>query len=252
MCNDSNALMATPTTVLPNDITEYDYNSIIEQAEKAEKLVVALNKMMTAAIKITTYLDWVLIGGKPYLQESGATKVGRLFGIGWKILDVQQIVDKGYPAFTYRMAFRMGNNEIECEGSRSGADDFFAGRDEKRKSPDAISALDVKKAAYTNCLNNGIKRMLPGLRNIDIASLEAGGIDCSKLNGYSFKGESRASNSAPKGEHFCAQCGVSISSKVASFSEGKFGRKLCMNCQKNPQQPMEDAIPIDDYSVGGN
>lgn len=252
MCNENTALMAAPTTVLPSDITEYDYNSIIEQAERAEALVAALNKMMNAAIRITTYLDWVLIGGKPYLQESGATKVGRLFGIGWKILDVQQIIDKGYPAFTYRMAFRMGNNEIECEGSRSGADDFFAGKGEKRKNPDEISALDVKKAAYTNCLNNGIKRMLPGLRNIDIASLEAGGINTGKISGYSFRGESKAKASAPTGDHFCAQCGMAVSSKVASFSEGKFGRKLCMNCQKTPKEPVNEAISIDDYTIGGN
>ena len=243
-------------TVLPNDIAEYDYEAIIVMAERSEKLVAALNKMMLAAIKITTWLDWCLIGGKPYLQESGATKVARLFGIGWKILDVQKEMDEGYPSYSYRMAFTMGNSVIECEGSRSGKDDFFTGAktlrngepNPKYKSADQIDANDVKKAAYTNCLNNGIKRMLPGLRNIDIASLEQGGIEVKKINGYSFKegsngGSGRATDNTGL---VCAGCGAPISQKIASYSEGKFGKKLCLNCQKNPPIPTddEDSIPL--------
>jgi len=244
-------------TVLPNDITEYDYDSIIAQAEKAEKLVAALNTMMKAAIKITTHLDWVLIGGTPYLQESGATKVARLFGIGWKIVDVQRELDEGYPAFTYRMEFTMGRNVIECEGSRTGKDEFFTGRrtfkdgaaNPQFKGPDAIDVLDVKKAAYTNCLNNGIKRMLPGLRNIDIASLEDGGIDASKVRGYSFAdGEKGGKGKSAKDSGLsCSNCGTSITQKVASFSEGKYGRKLCMKCQKSaaaPSSQEQSAPPI--------
>lgn len=57
MCKENTALIETPTTVLPADIADYDYSSIIEQAERADKLVAALNKMMGAAIKITTHLD---------------------------------------------------------------------------------------------------------------------------------------------------------------------------------------------------
>ena len=55
-------------TVLPDDIANYDVDAIIVMAERADKLVAALNKMMMAAIKITTAHDWVIIGGKPYLQ----------------------------------------------------------------------------------------------------------------------------------------------------------------------------------------
>lgn len=234
-------------TVLPNDIASYDYNDIIVQAARAEALVDALNKMMLAAIRITTHMDWVLIGGCPYLQETGATKVARLFGIGWRILDVQKELDEGYPSFTYRMEFKMNQNLIECEGSRSGKDDFFAGK-ERQKTPDAIDVLDVKKAAYTNCLNNGIKRILPGLRNIDMASLEAGGIDTGRIKGYSFKSGSKGGNSGSAKDSglVCVACGGAVSQKVASYSEGKYGRKLCMKCQKDAAkqpQPADGPIP---------
>lgn len=245
-------------TVLPDDIAAYDYDSILAQAEKADKLVAALNKMMLAAIKITTWMDWVLIGGAPYLQESGATKVARLFGIGWRILDVQRELDEGYPAFTYRMEFTMHRITIECEGSRSGKDEFFTGQrtfrdgspNPKFKNPDAVDALDVKKAAYTNCINNGIKRMLPGLRNIDIASLEAGGIDANKVRGYTFNNGSKGGNNGKAEDSgiTCEGCGAAITQKVASYSEGKFGRKLCMKCQKSAKAapPADEAPPYDD------
>lgn len=243
-------------TVLPNDIADYDYESIIVMAERSEKLVAALNKMMLASIKITTWLDWCLIGGKPYLQESGATKVARLFGIGWKIMDVQRELDEGYPSYTYRMLFSMGKAEIECEGSRSGKDEFFTGAktlksgepNPKYKTADQIDANDVKKAAYTNCLNNGIKRMLPGLRNIDVASLQQGGIAVDRISVYTFKEGSKGG--AGKGTEssglVCARCGAPISQKIASYSEGKFGMRLCMTCQKKPPVPVddEDSIPL--------
>ena len=55
--------------------------TILMLADQAEKRIEAMNKIMNASLKMTTVNDWVLIGGIPYLQESGATKVARLFGI---------------------------------------------------------------------------------------------------------------------------------------------------------------------------
>lgn len=49
-------------------------DNILYLAEKAEQYITAMNKIMDAALKITNELDWCLIGGKPYLQESGSTK----------------------------------------------------------------------------------------------------------------------------------------------------------------------------------
>ena len=68
------------------------------------------------------------------------------------------------------MKFSMGKQSIEAEGMRSAGDEFFAGK-EKQKSLDQIPLEDVERAAYTNCMNNGIKRIIPGLRNLDISDL---------------------------------------------------------------------------------
>ena len=226
-------------------LLDMNVDNVLDLAERADKMVEALNKIMSAAIKITTERDWCLIGDTPYLQESGAAKVARLFGISWKIHDgypKTELDGDGYPSYTYRMTFTLGGASIEQDGSRSSRDDFFAGKRSdkngnaiKQKTVDEIDLGDVKRAAYTNCLNNGIKRILPGLRNIDVAALEASGLRSDLIRGYTFKEGSRGGTrqSAPDESGIaCAACGAPISQKVASYAQSKFGRPLCMACQK--------------------
>ena len=205
--NDITDLTARPQS---GGLLDSSTDNILYLAERADQYITAMNKIMTAALKITTELDWCLIGGKPYLQESGATKVARLFGIC------------------------IQDQFIECEGSRSMKDDFFAKTKNGLKNPDEIDERDVKMAAYTNCLNNGIKRLIPGLRNIDIETLEKAGFDISKISGYTFKTGNKGGNSgkAEDSELKCENCGAAITQKVASYSQGKFGKMLCMDCQK--------------------
>lgn len=230
-----------------------DYDNVLALAERADKMVAALNRIMAAAIRVTTPKDWVIIGGTPYLQESGATKVARLFGIGWQIEPGYPQVERdadGYPTYTYRMTFRMGNQSIEAEGMRSARDEFFAGKRTDRngnslrqKSADEIDLADVKRAAYTNCLNRGIKAILPGLRNLDAAAIEANGVSLGGSAGYTFRNGSRGGGSGKAEESglACEDCGVVVTQKVASYAQGRFGRILCMSCQKKAA-----AIPADD------
>ena len=209
-------------------------DNIMYLAEKADKMINAMNKIMSAALKITSEHDWTLIGGRPYLQESGATKVARLFGISWQIGEPKIDCDpEGYKTFTYKGRFEMRGQFIECEGSRSMKDEFFGGKAEKRKSVDEISERNVRQAAYTNCINNGIKRIVPGLRGIDVKTLEDAGLDAGKIKGYTFregnKGGAFKSDSGLK----CEKCGTSISQKVASYSQSRYdGHIYCMDCQK--------------------
>lgn len=209
-------------------------DNIMYLAEKADKMIVAMNKIMSAALKITSEHDWTLIGGKPYLQESGATKVARLFGISWQIGSPKIECDaEGYKTFTYKGRFEMRGQFIECEGSRSMKDDFFGGKPGSRKPVDEISERNVRQAAYTNCINNGIKRIIPGLRGIDIKTLSDAGMDTGKIKGYTFKDGARGGSSKADSGLKCEKCGTSISQKVASYSQSKFdGHMYCMDCQK--------------------
>lgn len=209
-------------------------DNIMYLAEKADKMITAMNKIMSAALKVTSEHDWTLIGGKPYLQESGATKVARLFGISWQIGNPKIECDpEGYKTFTYKGRFEMRGQFIECEGSRSMKDDFFGGKPDARKSVDEISERNVRQAAYTNCINNGIKRIIPGLRGIDVKTLEEAGLSTNKISGYTFKGGSKGGASKAESGLKCEKCGTSISQKVASYSQGRFdGHMYCMDCQK--------------------
>ena len=210
-------------------------DNILYMAEKAEQYISAMNKIMTAALKITTERDWVLIGGTPYLQESGATKVARLFGISWQLIGNPEVTcdPAGYKTFTYRARFFLNNQFVEAEGSRSMRDDFFSGKGCSKK-PDEIDERDVKQSAYTNCINTGIKRLIPGLRGLDVKTLEAAGFDVAKIGGYTFKDGAKggASKKAEDSGLVCSKCNKAVTQSVASFSQGKFGAVLCMDCQK--------------------
>lgn len=216
-----------------------DTDNILYLAQRAEQYIDAMNRIMDAALKITNELDWVLIGGKPYLQESGATKVARLFGISIQLIGkpVIECDPQGYKTYTYKARFMLKDQFVEAEGSRSMKDEFFAGKGCK-KNPDEIDERDVKMAAYTNCINNGIKRLIPNLRNIDVDTLERAGLDVGKLKGYTFKTGSKGGNSGKAEESglVCEGCGAAITQKVASYSQSKFGKMLCMECQKGAAQ----------------
>lgn len=213
-------------------------DNILYLADRADRYIDAMNRIMDAALKITSELDWVLIGGKPYLQESGTTKVARLFGISIQLLGKPTVEfdNEGYKTYTYKARFMLKDQFVECEGSRGMKEDFFAkaGKDKPLKKPDEIDDRDVKMAAYTNCLNNGIKRLIPNLRNIDIATLERAGLDPNKIQGYTFKSGTKGGNTGKAEDSglACEHCGKAITQKVASYSQSKFGKMMCMECQK--------------------
>lgn len=217
-----------------------DIDIILYQAERAEKYITAMNKIMNAAIRITTEYDWVLIGGQPYLQESGATKVARMFGVSWTIgKPTIEMDNAGYKTFTYKGRFILKGQFVECEGSRSMKDEFFAGKDnpekgKSKKTADEIDERDVKMSAYTNCINNGVKRLIPGLRNIKVETLEEAGLNVEEIRGYSFNTGSKGGKSGKAEDSglTCSVCNAPITQAEASFSEAKYKAKLCRKCQK--------------------
>ncbi len=255
MDNEPNEMMLQPQS---GGLLDSNSDNILYLAEQAEKYIVAMNKIMDAALKITNELDWVLIGGIPYLQESGATKVARLFGIsiqlvGRPLIEVDAL---GYKTYTYKARFYLKDQFVECEGSRSMKEDFFAGKDDpernkKKKTPDEIDERDVKMAAYTNCLNNGIKRLIPNLRNIDVETLKKAGLDVSKMRGYTFKTGTKGGNSGKAEDSGikCESCGAPITQNVAAYSQAQFKKTLCLKCQKTMQKPAPKADILDDEEI---
>lgn len=174
----------TSEEVMPVEIVD---DNIIEVANKAEARINAINKIKSIVLKVTNQNDWIDQGGKPYLQVSGAEKVAGLFGIRWSIEQPQLTNEEdSHYSYTYKGKFTMGQRTIEFEGSRSTKDPFFSKAHGEAKPLSEIDRNDVKKAALTNLIGNGITRML-GIRNMTWEEIKAGGIDQSKASKVEYK-----------------------------------------------------------------
>ena len=156
-------------------------DNLIQMAELAEKRVEAINRIKRAALAVTNVRDWTNQNDNPYLQVSGGEKVARLFGISWRIDEPQlTIYEDGHFSFTYKGYFTFGLATIEFEGSRSSRDPFFSKSHGKDIPPSEIDRNDIKKAALTNTIGNGVTRIL-GIRNLSWDDLKDSGIDISKI-----------------------------------------------------------------------
>jgi hypothetical protein len=177
--NENNVPMSVPAIADDN---------IIAIAEAADRRIQAITKIKQIALKVTNASDWTHQGGKPYLQVSGSEKVGRTFGVSWRIDPPMWEVDEdGHFNYTFKGYFSLGAAEIEAIGTRSSRDPFFStGKGGVAKPPSEIDRGDVKKAAYTNCLGNGISRLL-GLRNMTWDDLATAGITPDKVAGIDYK-----------------------------------------------------------------
>jgi hypothetical protein len=157
-------------------------DSLIRIARDAEARIEAVIKIKQLALKVTNPRDWSDQNGNPYLQVSGSEKIANLFNISWGFLTPEPLYEEdpdGHYTYTFKGRFSMGGRSIEVEGSRSSKDSFFKQNiyeDGKllreKKVEERDNKRDVKMAALTNLLGNGITRLL-GIRNLTWEDLEA-------------------------------------------------------------------------------
>lgn len=183
---NNNEVITTMTE--PDNLPAIADDSLLAIAEVAEKRIDAMIKIKRLALKMTNAHDWTDQGGKPYLQVSGSEKVGRLFGISWRIDEpMLESEEGGHFGYTYKGYFTLAGVTIEVIGTRSSKDPFFKKyKDGAELPPSAIDKGDVKKAAYTNLLGSGITRIL-GLRNLTWSELETAGINKDAVSKVDFK-----------------------------------------------------------------
>jgi hypothetical protein len=150
--------------------------------EIAEKRVKFFRMLALLSLERTSVHDWADMGGKPYLQATGAEKIAPLWGINtWDTkITIEMDAETGLP--TYQVSGRVGSRvlgiEMDVIGGRNANDDFF------RKQPH-LDLEDVRKAAYSNFLVNAITRLV-GLRGLtweDVAEGTKGRITKEKATG---------------------------------------------------------------------
>lgn len=199
--------------------------NLIAIAEESEKRLEALNKIKKVALKLTNPNDWVDENGKPYLQASGGEKVARLFGMSWRIFEpTEEDLGSGHFLVTYRGEFALGGAIITAIGTRSSKDAFFkkykyAGEQRVELPASEIDKGDVKKAAYTNLLANGITRLL-GIRNLTWDDLkEFAGITQDKVTSVTFKKGGKAQSSPGKAPSSTSKAEPSMKDQIRSDAE---------------------------------
>ena len=141
------------------------------------------------------------MGGKPYLQASGCEKIARIFGISWKLEQPELITyPDGHFEFVFTGKFAFGpieeNNPtmITATGSRCSRDGFFKTRYRKTEKgteqydipPEELDPGDIRKAAETNCIGRGIRKLL-GIENLTWEELEQHGIKRSGKKSVEYK-----------------------------------------------------------------
>ena len=151
----------------------------------AERRIAQLDKIVELSLKRTNTNDWVDQNGKPYLTCSGAEKIGRLFGVNWSILESKknQSEDEKGKFYFYQSTgvFTLkGHDSIEAVGTCSVRDKFFSKAGGRELPVSEIDETNIMKSAYSNCVVNGITRIL-GIRNLQWEQLEKSGINRSKV-----------------------------------------------------------------------
>lgn len=224
--------------VLSADVPAIADDTLLQVAERAEKRIEAVNKIKLLALKVTNAHDWTNQGGKPYLQASGGEKVARLFGISWRISEpIYESEEGGHYSYTYTGIFSLSGADIEAVGTRSSKDGFFkkyGPKDSDGKSdtlpPSEIDKGDVKKAAYTNLIGNGITRLL-GIRNLTWEDLEVVGIKKENVGRVDYKKAGKQTDGDIKSEE--AQTVTITVSDVRMKSGEKNGKKWTSYTIKN-------------------
>lgn len=151
----------------------------VEQLEAfaavAERRTIAMDKIIKFALKRTHPQDWVDMGGKPYMQESGSMRIANSFGISSDKPEgplFEFDVDGHYTVMfknSYTLTFAGTTNKMGSVGIRSSRDEFFCARwegDTKILLPASeVDRQSVIQAALANCNVNAVKDLL-GLNNL--------------------------------------------------------------------------------------
>jgi len=162
----------------------------------AEQRAVRFKKILDLALSVTTFRDWVDQNGNPYLVHSGAERISKLFGlsvINMKRLKRWESDENGEKYYLYEYTAQVISRDgmrQDCLGMCSSKDNFFGKKNKEYLPISMIDETNIQKAAYTNCIVNGITHFL-GLRNVTWDQLEEAGIVRNKIAKVEYKNKKK-------------------------------------------------------------
>jgi hypothetical protein len=157
---------SAPLTPTPDE--EFD-NAIIRRA-------LNYSKKLSAVAKIAGRKGIDSIGGKPYFNSGGCSRIADVMGVSWgQWSERRENYEDGHFEYFFEADFSYANRMIHASGSRCSRDDFYSTAHGKDIPPSEIDAGDVRKAALSNLLHNGVSNLL-GLKNLTWEELQRAGI----------------------------------------------------------------------------
>jgi hypothetical protein len=187
-----------------------DFDHLVNLAEQRLEFQ---KKIIPIALKITNPSDWTNQSGKPWPSGSAVEKIRNLFGIS--IIDIKEKREdlegqSGY-LYTYSGTFKFANTQIDAIGTCSSKDQFFAKTKKGYRPVEEIDQGNIKKAAYTNMMVNGITRIL-GMRNLTWSQLEQAAVDIKQIPKVEYTGgfdKTEASAMRKPNYNYCAKLYIS-------------------------------------------
>jgi len=174
--------------VVESEVMSFGDRGLAEVAQQAEARVEAMKTIMRAALRFTHAGDWTDIGGRPYLNSSGAEKIANI-GVTVDKISRSKFFDEDddgrYYVWEYVGTFAIAGRSIESVGTCSSRDEFFAKREGAIVPLQHVDQTNIMKSAYSNLLVNGISRLL-GLRNPSWEDLQTAGIDIKDVSKVEF------------------------------------------------------------------
>jgi len=163
---------------------DFDSNRWLKMAEEQ---VLFMNKLSIIGLKATDESDWVNFGDmNVYPTAAGALRIRRntLISI-WNVkCEREDLKDKRGEYYVYTFTGNVGIKQrgdyIEVLGTCSSRDTFFAKEYGKWKQIEEIDTTNIKKAARTNMVANGITEYL-GLKKPGAKRFRQAGLDITKV-----------------------------------------------------------------------
>lgn len=144
-------------------------------------------KYLPICLRLTNENDWVSHAqGKFYLQSSGAEKICNPLGIVWDrpVVTKHEREDEKGKFYEYEiegiLQSRVLKRFIWTTGNCSSRDQFFNARG-------SFDEGDIRKAAYSNWVVNGVTR-LAGIRNPTAEMLQKAGLSAEKIQRIDYSG----------------------------------------------------------------
>ena len=168
--------------------------------DRAKQNVDISNKLKLLAIQCTNENDWINIGDKPYLTETGCQKFAGIYGVSFKDVQIDAKAvfnDEKGPVreYTANVTAVFQNRQDTEYGAASSADKFFE-RNGQRLPLSEICTANIMKKAVTNAKARAVKKIL-GLsftwEEVNL-SMKAGGKSTNNMASVSYGGKSGESN----------------------------------------------------------